>query len=94
MTSAPVIGGFKDVDGTCSYYLFVERKVLCVFGGVFTFCKALALWFSLHYIFYLQYDKAIHDVALFLQEFVFGLPASKIKKTFTVSGDVQSFTLA
>ena len=93
-TSSPVIGCFQDVEGTNSYYLFVEKKV--IFGGISSFCKSLAIWFSLHYIFNLEYNKQIYDLALFFQEFVFGLPASKIKKTstyLTVSSDIQSFTL-
>ena len=93
-TSAPVIASFQDVDGTNNnYFMFVEKKVL--FGGLTTFCKSLALWFSLHYIFNLEYDKAVSEVALFIQEFVFGLPASKIRKSstyLTVSSDVQTFT--
>ena len=93
-TSAPVIASFHNVDGVNDYYIFVERKVL--FGGITTFCKSLALWFSLHYVFNLEYDKIISEVALFFQEFVFGLPASRIKKSSTylsVTSDVQNFTI-
>lgn len=92
-TSAPIIASFQDVDGTNEYFIIVEKKVL--FGGLTSFCKSLALWFSLHYIFNLEYDKAVNEVALFMQEFVFGLPASKVKKNstyLTVSSDVQTFT--
>ena len=94
-TSAPVIGGFQDTDGINTYYLFVEKKVLL--GDLSSFCKTLAIWFSLHYIFNLEYDKPISEVALFIQEFIFGLPAPKTKKTstyLTVSSDIQTFTLA
>ena len=75
-----------------TYYLFVEKVLL---GGQVNFCKCLALWFSLHYIFNLEYDKPVQDIALFFQEFIFGLPASKVKKNstyLTVSSDIQSFT--
>ena len=73
-----VIGCFQAVDGTSTYYFFIERKVL--FGGVLSFCKSLAMWFCLHYIFNLEYDKQVYELALFLQEFLFGLPASQVKK--------------
>ena len=46
-TAAPVIACFDS-----SYYLFVENKVLL--RGISTFCKALALWFALHYVFHLE----------------------------------------
>ena len=35
------------------------------------------LWFSVHYIFHLDYYPKFHDVALFFQEFVSGLPESQ-----------------
>lgn len=94
VTSAPLIGCFQDVDGTNTYYLFIEKKVL--FGGMSSFCKSLSMWFSLHYIFNLHYDKPISEIALFFQEFVFGLPASKMKKSSTylaISSDIQTFTI-
>ena len=84
-TAAPVIACFDS-----SYYLFVENKVLL--RGISTFCKALALWFALHYVFHLEYDKPVSE-ALFLQEFVFGLPAIRSKRGatyLTVSSDIQS----
>lgn len=93
-TSAPIVASFQDVDGDNDYYIFVEKKVL--FGGMTTFCKSLALWFALHYVFNLEYEKVISELALFFQEFVFGLPASKVKKTstyLTVTSDVQNFTV-
>lgn len=93
-TSAPFVVCFQDVDGVGTYYICVEKKVL--FGDVRSICKSLAFWFSLHYIFNLEYNKAISDFALFYQEFVFGLPAS-IKKSatyLTVTSDVQSFAIA
>ena len=41
------------------------------------------LWFSAHYIRNLEYEKTISEVALFIQEFVFGLPGVTIKKSAT-----------
>jgi hypothetical protein len=67
-----------------------------LFGDARSLCKSLAFWFSLHYIFNLEYEKAINDFALFYQEFVFGLPAS-IKKSstyLTVTSDLQTFAIA
>ena len=82
-TSAPVIGCFRDVDGSTNY-LFIEKQVL--FGGALNFCKCLSMWFSL-----LQ-PKSVNEIALFFQEFVFGLPASKVISTYlTVCSDIQSF---
>lgn len=56
-TSAPVVVCFEDVDETSSYYLIIEKKV--PIGGLTSFSKSLALWFSLHYIFKSEYDKSI-----------------------------------
>ena len=93
-TSAPVVVCFEDVDETSSYYLIIEKKV--PIGGL-TFSKSLALWFSLHYIFNSEYDKSISELVLSFQEFIFGLPASRIKKSstyLTVTSDIQTFTIA
>jgi hypothetical protein len=83
----------EKVDGTGTYALIVEKKVLCT--GIPTLCSALALWFSVHYIFNLEYSKVISEVAIFLQEFVFGLPATRVKKSatyLTVCSNIQGFT--
>ena len=80
-------------DDSNEYFISIERKVLV--GKVKSLCKALALWFSVHYVFNIKYDDVIQDFALFYQEFVVGLPAPKVKKTvtyLTVTGDVQNFT--
>ena len=72
------------------FFIFVEQNVLC---SVNSFSKALFVWFSLFYIFNLEYDKNTKDVCVFFQEFVFGLP-SVCKKTSTylsVTTDVQRF---
>ena len=55
------------------------------------------LWFSAYYILNLEYEKTISEVALFIPEFVFGLPAVTIKKSatyLTVSSNIQGFTAA
>ena len=67
------------MDGTNEYFIIVEKKVL--FGGLTSFCKSLALWFSLHYIYFnLEYDKAVNEVALFMQEFVLTYPHQRLKR--------------
>ena len=40
------------------------------------FSQALMLWFIAHYVFNLEYDAKVKEVALFIQEFIFKLPAS------------------
>lgn len=90
--NAPWIGEFKVEDGDSIYFIFVEQKVLCTTNS---FTKALFIWFSLYYIFNLEYDTNANDVCVFFQEFVFGLPNNSFKKTSTylsVTTDIQSFS--
>ena len=61
-----------------SYYIFIEQQVLCHCTSL---CKAVLVWFSVHYVFNLQYQKYCHDVALFFQEFVFDLPETGKKSS-------------
>ncbi len=54
------------------------------------------MWFSLFYIFNLEYNKNTKEVCLFIQEFVFGLPSSSQKKLphnyyLSVTTDIQGF---
>ena len=79
-------------NGTPSYFMFVEQKALC---SVPKFTKALMLWLAVHYIFNLEYSKQAKELAMFMQEFVFGLPdnSKKTSTYFTVSGDIQQFTI-
>ena len=83
----------EKVDGTGTYVLIIEKKVWCT--GIPTFCHALALWFAVHYIFNLEYSKDISEVAIFMQEFLFGLPATRAKKSatyLTVCSNIQGYT--
>lgn len=75
LRTAPRIAGFKGPTTDSQYYIIVEQ-VLC---SVAAFSKAFMLWFLSHYIFNLEYCKQAKDVALFMQEFVFGLPTSDKK---------------
>ena len=77
--SAPHFAAFtRDDDGEeCQYFVFVEGQVLCY---TTSFSKALMLWFALHYILNLEYSKEVRDASLFLQEFVYSLPASSAAK--------------
>ena len=66
--------------GNLSIIFFLEQKVLC---AVSTFCKSIFVWFACHYIFNLEYDKRVKEVALFFQEYVFGEPANCKKHPHT-----------
>lgn len=91
--NAPWIGEFKVDDGDSVYFIFIERKVLCTINS---FAKSLFTWFSLYYVFNLEYDTNTNEVCLFFQEFVFGLPSNTSKKTSTylsVTTDIQRFTI-
>ena len=79
-------------NGTPSYFIFVEQKVLC---SVPKFTKALMLWFAVHCILNLECSKQTKELAVFMQEFVFGLPdnSKKTSTYLTVSSDIQQFTM-
>lgn len=81
----PRFAAFKEVNGNIVYFMFVEQKTLC---SVSSFTKCLVLWFAIHYIFHLGYFHKVYDVALFIQEFVFGLPQVKGGKPKTSSYSV------
>ena len=93
LRAAPRIAGFPQGDETISYFLFIESKVMF---SVRSFPKALMLWFSFHYIFNLQYCKQAKDVAMFFQEFVFGLPEKSKNKSatyLTVTSDINKYVV-
>ncbi len=88
--AAPRIACFAGEE-TSTYFIYVESKVLCT---TTTFTKSLMLWFITHYVFNLQYCKQVRDVALFFQEFVFGLPERAKGKSatyLTVSSDISKY---
>ena len=93
--SAPRIAYFPGEDQP-QYFLFVEKEVLCITP---VFSQALMLWFVAHYVFNLEYCIKIKEVALFVQEFIFKLPATsgmKRQKTATylsVTTDIQNYSL-
>lgn len=76
------------------YFVFIENEVLCI---CHSFSHALMVWFMSHYVFNLEYCSNIKEVALFMQEYIFGLPATsglKRHKTATylaVSTDILSY---
>ena len=80
--NSPRIGRFAVEDGMPLYFIFIEQQVLCQCS---TLCKTLLIWFSVHYVFNLQYHKYYHNVALFLQEFVFDLPEAGKKSSSYLS---------
>ena len=75
------------------YFIFIENDILCI---CHSFSHALMVWFMSHYVFNLEYSFKVREVALFVQEFVFELPATsglKRHKTatyLTVSTDIHS----
>ena len=92
-TLSPKIGLFFPDDGTEEYFIFIEKSVLC---KVTSFERALFTWFSLFYVFDLQYSKEAKEVCLFFQEFVFGIPDNSVAKSSTylsITTDIQSITL-
>lgn len=79
------IAGFKEPTTDSQYYIIVEQKVLC---SVTAFPKALILWFaSLN----LECCKQAKEVALFVQELVFGVPTSD-KKWHLPLSRIQSYS--
>ena len=92
---SPTLVCMKDIEDIATYYIVIEKKV--VVSGISAFTKALNVWFATHYIFNLEYEKAIFEVPLFIQEFVYGLPDTSTKKTSTylsVTSSIQSFAAA
>lgn len=91
--SAPRLACFPG-DEESQYFLFIENEVLCITQ---TFHQAFVLWFISHYVFNLEYATQIREVCLFIQEFVFKLPATsgiKRQKTanyLTVSTDIHNY---
>ncbi len=91
--NTPWIGEFSAEDGDITFFVFVEQSVFCT---VTSFSKAIFVWFSLFYVFNLEYGKAVHDICIFFQEFVFGLPDNVSIKNGTylsVTTDIQSLAL-
>ena len=88
--SAPRIAGFAGDEST-TYFLFIEHTI--VFSVTTSFTRALMLWFVSHYVFNLEYCKTIKNVAIFLQEFVFGLSdkSNKGATYLTVTSDITKF---
>ena len=89
--SSPRFCGIPQGDDSFKYFLFIESKVMF---HVTSFAKAALFWFSLHYIFNLQYCKQAKEVATFFQEFVVGLPEKSKSKSgtyLTVSSDIFKY---
>ena len=89
--NTPWIGEFAADDGDSMYFVFIERTILC---SVNSFTRALFLWFTLYYVFNLEYERNTRDICLFFQEFIFGLPDNFCKKSATylsVSTDIQRY---
>ena len=76
------------------YFIIVENEILCICRS---FSYAIMVWFISHYVFNLEYSIKVREVALFVQEFIFALPATsglkrcKTATYLTVSTDIQSY---
>lgn len=92
LRTAPRIGCFTGEEP--QYFLYVENRPIFF---VTTISRAIMLWFVLHYTFNLEYCSHVKLVALFFQEFVFGLPATSFMKHqksatyLTVTTDIQKY---
>lgn len=75
LRSAPRIACFKGEQS--QFFVFVEGETMCVVSSL---DKAIVIWFAVHYILNLEYSTQVREVALFIQESVFGLPATSVTK--------------
>ena len=88
--TSPKLGRFV-CEGQSTYYIFIEGVILCSCNS---FTKGFYLWFCSHYVFNLSYHKYNHDAAMFIQEFVIGLPKSQKKSAnyLTVATEIVNMT--
>ena len=70
--------------GENTYYIFADGIILCQCS---TFTKALCLWFSIHYIFNLEYSKPLKDVSFCCIQ---TSPENKKATYLTTSSDIVS----
>ena len=75
LRAAPRIGCFNGEEP--QYFLYVENRPMFFVTNI---SRAIVLWFILHYIFNLEYCSHVKSVAMFIQEFVFSLPATSFLK--------------
>ena len=92
--TAPRIVCFRGEADAADYFIIVEKKPLC---KVSHFPQALSIWFASYYVFHLIYPKQTKEIALFFQEFVFGLPEQSSSRGthsatyLTVTSDINKF---
>lgn len=91
--NTPRIAEFEVEDGTPNYFVLVEQSVLCQESY---FCNAVFYWFSAHYVFNLEYNKHVKELALFFHEFVLGLPSNckKMATYLVVTTDIPKLTMS
>ena len=68
--TSPRVAAFKRENAT-QYFLFVEQDIFCEVPNL---SAALVLWFSVHYVFDLEYSKAVKEIGFFFQDVVFSYP--------------------
>ena len=73
-----------------SFFLIVEQDVLC---DVDDLSEAVFLWFAIHYVFNIQYNKVLNNVGLFFQDNIFECSdATKRTATYnSIVGDITQF---
>ena len=94
-TPSPTIFAIREVSEDCKYCLVIEKKV--TINEIVSFTRALSIFFAVHYIFNLEYDKSLSEVALFLPRvFVWAasLECQKSSTYLAVSSNVQRFAVA
>lgn len=79
--NTPRIAEFEVEDGTPNYFVLVEQSVLCQASS---FCNAVFYWFSAHYVFNLEYNKHVKELALFFHEFVLDRTSKQLQEDVNV----------
>ena len=69
------------------FFILVEQDVLCEAGSM---SQAIFIWFSLHYVFNMQYTASLPNVGNFFQDMVFEIPGGVRKSNYkAIIGDLK-----
>jgi hypothetical protein len=69
--ASPRIAVFVSDDTDTIFHIFIAEKPFC---HLKSFTKGLLVWLATYYVFHLEYNKFSKDPAMFLTEFVMGIP--------------------
>ena len=78
-------------DNAKQHFIFVEEDIFCEAPNL---TAALILWFCIHYVFDLEYSKAIKELGFLFQDVVFSYP-DQVKRPATylaITGDIKCFS--